>query len=129
MYAKEKEKKVKLFFKSLTIIAALVAVCFLGSVIITGCTAPQQQVTFNTLYTVEHATVSAYDGYIELVIAGTVPTNGVPVVSKAFNAFQQSFLIALDVAQFNTNAIAPPSLVMESQNVINIITVNEKAIK
>jgi hypothetical protein len=99
----------------------IIAPLFIGSLAITGCTTTQQQTTYNTLYTVEHATVTAYDGYVGLVVGGTLPTNGVPRVSKAFNTFQASFLVALDAAQYNTNALAPSSLVVESQDVINLI--------
>lgn len=85
-----------------------------------GC-ASQQKVVFNTLYSVEHTTVAAYDGYMASVISGATSTNAVPKVSKGFNTFQASFLVALDAAQFNTNAIAPASLVQESSDLINLI--------
>jgi hypothetical protein len=88
----------------------------------TGCKTSQQQVVFNSLYTVEHATVTAYDGYVGLVVSGQLPTNDVPRVSKAFNTYQASFIVALDAAQFNTNALAPANLIIESQDVINLIT-------
>jgi hypothetical protein len=91
-------------------------------IIAVGCVTSHQQAVFNTLYTVEHTTVTAYDGYISLVVSGSIPTNGVPRVSKSFNTFQASFIVALDAAQYNTNAIAPSSLVVESQDVINLIT-------
>lgn len=87
-----------------------------------GCTTSQQTTAFNTLYTVEHTTVAAYDGYLTSVIKGTTATNDLPKVSKAFNTFQKSFLVALDAAQFNTNALAPASLVTESQDLLNLLT-------
>ena len=87
-----------------------------------GCKTSQQQAAFNTLYSVEHTTVSAYDGYLDLVVAGKLTTNAVPRVAKSFNTFQASFLVALDAAQFNTNALAPANLLVESQDVINLIT-------
>jgi hypothetical protein len=95
----------------------------IGSVVmVSGCNTSQQRVVYNTLYTVEHTTSTAVDAYYHLVIVGTVTTNGVPKVSAAFNHFQASFLIALDAAQFNTNAIAPDSLNTESGDIINLIT-------
>jgi hypothetical protein len=80
-----------------------------------------QKVEFNTLYSVEKATTGAYDGYIETVLSGQSTTNGVPRVSSAYNKFQVSLVIALDAVQFNTNALAPASLVTESGDVINLI--------
>jgi hypothetical protein len=87
-----------------------------------GCVTSHQQVVFNSLYTVDHTTVAAYDAYLDQVIAGHAPTNGVPRVSRAFNRFQIGFTIALDAAQYNTNAIAPTNLIIESKDVINLIT-------
>jgi hypothetical protein len=78
-------------------------------------------IAYKTLYTVEKSTVAAYDGYTDSVIQGLTSTNGVPRVAKAFNTFQASYLIALDAVQFNTNAIAPPNLVTESGDVLNLI--------
>jgi len=102
----------------LILMSLAIALPFLGT---TGCTTPQQTVAYNTLYSVEKVTVGAYDGYIDSVLHKLSTTNGVPAVSKAFNRFQASFLVALDAAQFNTNAIAPLSLATESQDVLNVI--------
>lgn len=106
----------------LVLTLAIALVCGGLATFTTGCNTSQQQIAFNSLYTVEHTTVAAYDGYISGVIGGTVSTNGVPRVSKAFNTFQASFIVALDAAQFNTNALAPANLVTESQDVLSLIT-------
>lgn len=119
-------KKIK---SAIIVACAACALSFLTASVVTGCKTSQQQIVFNSLYSVEHGTVTAYDGYIDLVVSGTVPTNDVPRVSKAFNTFQGSFLIALDAAQFNTNALAPDSLVVESQDIINMIITIKKDIK
>ena len=93
-----------------------------GTAIITaGCTTNQQKIAYNTLYSVEKSTTAAYDGYIDSVIKGISTTNGVPRVSRAYNTFQASFLVALDAAQFHTNALAPSALIVESMDVINLI--------
>lgn len=91
-------------------------------VLLIGCTATQQKATFNTLYSVEHTTTAAVDAYFGLVVRGEVSTNGVKRVATSYNNFQASFLIALDAAQFHTNALAPESLIIESQDIINLIT-------
>lgn len=90
-------------------------------VLMVGCTTTQQQTTYKTLYTVEHLTVSTYDGYLDTVIKGQTTTNSVPQVSKAYNDFQAAYIIALDAAEYNTNALAPENLVVESQDIINLI--------
>ena len=78
---------------------------FITVPLVTGCrTQTPQQVAYKTIYSVQSTTVAAYDEYIANVIAGRVPTNGVPDVSKAFNSFQAATLVALDGAQWNTNA-------------------------
>ncbi len=92
---------------------------------IVSCTTPVQKATYNTLYTVEMTTVAAYDGYIDSVIKKVTSTNSVPKVSAAFNGFQTSFLVALSVARFDTNAVAPASLITESGNVVNLITASK----
>ena len=101
--------------------SALIAILFAGA-LVAGCTSSQQRVAFNTLYSVEQTTTAAVDAYDSQVIKGSVPTNDVPRVSAAFNTFQAAFLIALDAARYNTNAIAPPNLVIEGQDVLNLIT-------
>jgi hypothetical protein len=90
--------------------------------LVAGCTSTQQRVAFNTLYSVEQTTTAALNSYDTLVIKGSVPTNDVPRISAAYNTFQAAFLVALDAAQFNTNAIAPPALIVEGQDVVNLIT-------
>ena len=94
-----------------------IAVCLSTS----GCTTTQRTVAYNSLYSVEKVTTGAYDSYLDSVIQGISTTNGVPRVSKAYNHFHASFLLALDSVQFNTNAIAPASLVVESGDIINLI--------
>lgn len=109
--------------------AVAAAVCLWAAFIVIGlygCTTNQQKIALNTLGTLEQTTTAAVDAYDSLVIKGTVPTNDVPRVSKAYNTFQASMLVALDAVQFNTNAVSPPSLVVESQDVINLITTIEK---
>ena len=86
-----------------------------------GCTTNQQTIAYKSLYTVEKVTTGAYDGYLDSIIVGQTTTNSLPRVSSAFNKFQASFVVALDAVQFNTNAPAPASLVVESQDVLNLI--------
>jgi hypothetical protein len=101
----------------------------LGQFVGSGCTTAQQQTTYNSLFTVEHTVVSTYDGYLDLVIKGSVSTNGLPSVSKSYNTFQGAYLVALDAAQFNTNALAPANLITEAGDFVNLVNVIKKDIK
>lgn len=94
-----------------------------------GCKTSQQQTAYKTIYSLEKATTAAYDGYLDLVIAGKVGTNDMPKLAKAYNSFQAAELIALDAVQFNTNALAPANLVIESRDIINFINKIRKDIK
>lgn len=103
--------------RQFTFLASLLAIACLAY----GCTTNQQKIAYNTLYTVETTTTSVYDGYVDTVINGQSSITNLPTVSKAYNHFQGAFLLALDAAQFNTNALAPESLVIESKDIINLI--------
>jgi hypothetical protein len=100
------------------------------ALIIVGCTTTQQTKLYNSLYTTEASVSAAIDSYDTLVIRGQLPTNDVPRVSHVFNLFQASFLVAVDAAKYNTNAITPPALAVEAQDVINLIqTIKAKGVK
>lgn len=115
--------------KSLRYVASVIGllVVLIGSsvgitLLQSGCTPAQQTTTFKTLYSLEKSTVAAYDGYAHLVVIGQAPTNGVRKVSQAFNTFQASFLLALNLAQLNSNAPAPASLVIQAGEVTAAIS-------
>lgn len=93
----------------------------ISALLFTGCALLQSNTPYKTLYTIEHTTSDAYDAYLDTVTKGSSSTNAVPSVSTKFNLFQASYLIALDAAQYNTNALAPSSLVQESSDVIDLI--------
>ena len=105
----------------LSLIAIAISGALLINMLLTGCGTTAQRIAFNSLYTVETGTKSAYVGYMEGVTDGSIATNDVPKVSAAFNHFQASFLVALDAVQYNTNALAPAALIVEGQDVVNLI--------
>jgi hypothetical protein len=102
-----------------TIAALFIALALL----VGGCKG--NKTAYDSLYTVGHLTDSSYSSYLSLVVTGKAPTNGVPAVSKAYMDFQIAFQAALAVAQFNTNAMATPSLLGASSMVINEINLNK----
>lgn len=100
-------------------IAVMAAIALLGLV---ACTTTQQRASFNTIYSLQQATTAAFNGYLDSVIAGKTKTNSVPAISKKYNEFNAAALLALNIVEMNTNAVAPPSLVILSGDVINLIT-------
>jgi len=87
----------------------------------TGCTTTQQRTTYTTLATVEATTTATVDGYYLATIKGLASTNGIPQVSQAFNKFQAAFVLAVDIAQNNTNALASSALQQEAADVVKIV--------
>lgn len=89
--------------------------------LIQGCSTTQQRQAYNTIYSLERAAMAAYDSYMTGVIRGEIRTNDVPQVSKSFNVFQASMLVALDAAEFNRNAEAPASLSNQAADLLFLI--------
>jgi predicted nuclease with TOPRIM domain len=85
-----------------------------------------QRVTYNTIASVQATGQAAVDGYYNLTISGSLPTNDIPRVSHAFNVFQDSVLLATDAAAAGTNALAPGSLILELKDLQNLINTIEK---
>ncbi|HSS99978.1 MAG TPA: hypothetical protein VLK33_23245 [Terriglobales bacterium] len=102
------------------ILTAIFMLAFVG-LVSNGCTTNQERNAYNTLYSVQVTTTATVDGYYSATIKGLVSTNGIPQVSKAYNDFQKAFIVAIDAAQFNTNALAPASLQQESADVIALV--------
>lgn len=105
------------------ILALIAALCICAGTIalLPSCTQPQSAVTFNTLYSVEKSTLAAYDSYVGLVIDGKVGTNDLPTISRAFNNFQVAMQAAADLANHNTNALAPQSVLDAAAKVTTAI--------
>ena len=94
----------------------LVIALFIGA-----CTSTPKKVAFDTLYTLEHSTTASYDTYIAGVIKGTWKTNDVPTVSNNYDQFQIGMRGAVELAQFNWEAIAPSNVVHLGSVVIKSI--------
>lgn len=90
--------------------------------ILAGCSTGSVNIANKTLTGLEVATTGAYDTYDALVIKGSLPTNDVPKISRAYNDFQASMQVASVLAQNNTNILATTNLVTASEKVINLIT-------
>lgn len=88
--------------------------------LITACQSPQRT-AYTTLYTLEHSTTAAYDTFIYGVVRGQFKTNDVPQVSKNYDQFQIGMRGAIELAQFNWEAIAPSNVVHLSTIVLKSI--------
>lgn len=97
-----------------------------SALLIVGCTITQQTLAYKSLYSVESSTTKAFDTYAGLVIRGNIQTNDLPRVAGLYNKFQAGFLIALDGARYNTNALAPENLIVEGQDIVTLINVIQK---
>jgi hypothetical protein len=107
--------------KKLTSLTAALLLCFALPVINTGCNTNQQTIAYNTLYSVQKSTVGAYSAYLELIVQDKISAAGLVPVSTKFEKFQASYLVALDAVQYNTNALAPTSLIVEAGDLVNLI--------
>lgn len=106
--------------------AILIALLPVTVGIVTGCRTPsQQRKTFNTMWSLATAVDTSYKSYLDLVIAGKVPTNSVPRVSQAYANFQTDFNTALVLVSFNTNA-APTTGLLQSSQVFTVEVTNAK---
>jgi hypothetical protein len=85
------------------------------------CTPSQQQTTYNTIFSVETTTRSAFDAYLDLAIKQSPPnTNGLAQAAFAWNTFQAAERAAIDIAQGNKNSPAPQSLVDAQAKAITV---------
>lgn len=98
-----------------------IIIALVSTVLITGCSLFNTKTAYKTLGTIETATSFSYDGYVDSILAGISTTNYLPQVSSKFNQFQAGFIVALDAVEYNTNALAPVNLVVESDDIINFI--------
>lgn len=80
-----------------------------ASVTLTSCTATQQRIAYNSLYSTGVAVNAAYAGYNDAVVQGKASFS--PNVAKSYNDFQAAFLVAVTAAQNNPKAVAPQNVV------------------
>lgn len=96
-------------------LAIAFAVLLPAAAIFTACQSPSAQRTaFNTVYSVGKTVDAGYRSYLDLVVAGKVPTNGVPKIAREYDAFQSAFRAASLLVVLNTNAPAPAELITQA---------------
>ncbi len=118
-----KESKLRKMKKALNaiLLAAALVLAVAPAATLTGCKTTQQKAVFNTLSAIETSVNAAYRSYLDLVVAGKLPTTSVHAISQDYNIFQALMTQATLVAKGNTNAIAPQTVVDASTHLLNEI--------
>lgn len=105
--------------KPLQTLTILVSLALAG--ILAGCTSSQQQITYNSLATIEATADTGYSNYVTLVIKGSLPTNQLPTISKAYNDLHAAVALAATLDQASTNAIVGTNVTVELTSLLQLI--------
>lgn len=89
--------------------------------VMVACNTTQQRVAANTLSATHDVVQNGVEGYYVATAKGLASTNGVPAVAGAYNKFQKVYVAAVDLAQNNTNALAPDNVLQEASDVAAVI--------
>lgn len=108
---------------------SLIGATIIGAVIITGCGTTGQRTAANTIESEQAVADSTVAGYYDGVLQGILTTNDVPTVSRSYNAFNASVRLEIELAQNNTNALAPANLTTEFNGLVTLVKSVSKAAK
>lgn len=103
------------------ILANIIMPAVVSAAILVGCTTSQQRIAANTLSATHDVVQGGVEGYFLATAKGLAPTNGIPAVAGAYNKFQTVYVVAVDLAQNNTNALAPANVLQEATDVAAVI--------
>ena len=96
---------------------------------VTGGSPTVQKQSVNTITTVGETVKFSLDTYLDLVIKGTVTTNSVPVVLKAYGEFQTVYNSSLTLVLGNTNAVPPQILQDAAANFATTVSTAKKDVR
>jgi hypothetical protein len=116
------KKLLSLFVGAMLLIAPVATVI----VIAPGCTMTQNRITYQTLYGIGKATHNAYQGYLDLVVAGKIPATSLERIGKIWDRYRVSYIAAVDAAKLNMNSPAPQDVIDLSNSVIAAVTAFNK---
>lgn len=115
--------------KRLQIVLLAVLINFVAlspAIVLTGCKTPSvQKQSVTTLWSLGKTVDTTYRAYLDLVIAGKLPTNSVPKVSQAYGTFQKAFKVGVELVASNTNAF-PPQVTLDAAAAFNTEVNNAK---
>ena len=94
----------------------------LALALVSGCSTTTQTNTYNALASIEATADVAYNNYVAQVIKGTVPTNSLPAVSKAYNDLHAAVNVAATLDQSGTNVLVSTNLTAELTSLVNLIS-------
>lgn len=81
--------------------------------VISSCSTNDQQAAVNGLFRLQNSVDVAYASYLDMVAAGTIPTNNVAEISQHYRTFQSLFAIASAFTALSSNA-PPPNVEMSN---------------
>lgn len=107
--------------KILLLPATLIASAILVAGLVDGCSTSQQRIAANTLSATHDVVQNGEELYFIATAKGQASTNGIPVVAGAYNKFQKVYVAAVDLAQNNTNALAPANVLQEATDFAAVV--------
>lgn len=107
--------------KNLLLPATLLVTAILSLGLVAGCTTNQQRIAANTLSATHDVVQNGEEAYFIATAKGQASTNGIPVVAGAYNKFQKVYIAAVDLAQNNTNALAPANVLQEATDFAAVV--------
>jgi len=93
----------------------------LCAVVLAACNTTQQTTTYNALASIENTADASYNAYVQQVIKGTIRTNSLPAVSKAYNDLHAAIGLAATLDQSGTNVLVSANLTAELTSLVNLI--------
>lgn len=76
---------------------------------------------YKSLFAVGHAVDTSVTVYFDLVVKGVVPTNDVPKVARAYNAFQLVYSNAVVLMKFNSKAPPDTNIIARAGEMLSIV--------
>lgn len=107
--------------KILLLPATLIASAILVAGLVGGCSTSQQRIAANTLSATHDVVQNGEEAYFIATAKGQASTNGIPAVAGAYNKFQKVYVAAVDLAQNNTNALAPANVLQEATDFAAVV--------
>lgn len=89
--------------------------------LIVGCNTTQQRAAANTLSATHDVVQTGVQEYYVATVKGLASTNGIAPVGAAYDKFQKVYVVAVDLARNNTNALAPDNVLQEASDVAAVI--------
>ena len=97
----------------------------LALAVLLGCNTAQRRLAYNSISSVGHGVDLSMKAYMDLVVADKVSRQSLPEVARAYNDFQAAFSLAVQAAQFASNAPASSDLVKSAASFTALINASK----